>query len=182
MSAKTIFVFRRVTTGYYYCSTKNMKRTISGWFCLATFACACLAETNSPPSLTQADRDDICETVFKHYAKSGRFVTDLIFLCMPGVADPTDSFMTRFRDYQPKAEKVSMASRDDSPGRQVRHKVTRQAGAIVYIAELTTQTNGTVRVRMGYDIFALGGGNDSFVLSRSNSLWSVTQEIRGVVY
>jgi hypothetical protein len=158
-----------------------MKRILSLWFFLASIA-VCCATAGPPRSLTQADRDDICEAAFKYYGKSGGFRSDLMFLSMPGGIDPSDDFMKRFRDYQPKAEKKSMATHDGPPARQVRHKVTGQAGVVVYAGEPSMQTNGSVRVEMSYDMFSLGGGHNSLILSRSNAVWSVIEKIPGVVY
>ena len=152
------------------------------WFCLATLACGYLCGRTSAQSLPQADRDDICEIVFKHYGKFGGFQTDLIFLAMPDGLDPKDDFMARFRGYQPKAEKASRAYHAPSPSQQVRHKVTNKDGVIVHINNLTMLTNGTVQVDVRYDMFSLGGGTKSFILFRKDGRWSISQEIRGVVY
>src|ERR1035437_592052 len=161
-------------------SHKNNRSIV--WFCIVVLMCGCQRPPDSTLSLTQADRDDICELAIKRYANSGGFKSDMIFVALPDGLDPSDDFMSRFRDYQPKAEKASMAYHDNSASRQVRHKATNQAGALVRVHKLTMRMDGIVQVDLGYDMFALGGGNDSLILSRVDRGWSFKQEIRGVTY
>jgi hypothetical protein len=134
------------------------------------------------PALAEAEREDICEAAFKRLATSGMFAAgaeSVLFLAMPGGADPSGAFMARCRSRLPGAEKASMAYRTGDAARQVRHRVTDRPGWLLRVSEPVRLDAGRVRVEAGYDGWSLGAGSCTYVLVRRGGRWEIAEERRG---
>jgi hypothetical protein len=130
------------------------------------------------------DKDllDIYEIAFKKLAHSDLCETGVIFLEMPGGKDPDEQFMSRFRGYSPAAYISSLATRTETPARQVIHKITKQPGVIIGVRKADWISRNRVEVTIAYDKFSLGGGTYLYILERDGNSWKIVGEKLELVF
>jgi hypothetical protein len=128
------------------------------------------------PELTPADEDDIREAVFRyefaHNASGQQQNAKLYFLSVDKDKDPSDAFISRFKDHKPPVKKRSRATGEF----EVIDKETGERGLIFRATTIKQLSEDKVEVDGGYYEAGLSSSGNTYAVERKDHKWVVTKD------
>lgn len=127
--------------------------------------------------LTPADEDDTREAVFRyefaHNASGQQQNAKVYFLSLDKDKDPSDAFMSRFKDHKPPVKKRSQATREA----EVIDKDTGERGLIFRATAIKQLDENKVTVDGGYYEAGLSSSGNTYTVERIKHKWVVTKDL-----
>ena len=165
-----------------------MKRALFYCVVIISLAFAIVSCWSKIPAGQQKVEDDLRETIFLKQLKDLPEGTeeDLVYFIRiyrnEKETDPSDEFMVRLKNRQPKLKKYSQCYIDSSKGRAVFDKDTNQKGAILTVEEIKWLSNNKVDVSWSYYRAGKWGKRASEVYELRDNKWVFVETIRAWVF
>jgi hypothetical protein len=134
------------------------------------------SQTGTDLKLKPADEDDIREAVFRyefaHNASGQQQHAKVYFLSVDKDEDPSDAFMSRFKDHQPPVKKRSRATGEF----EVIDRDTGERGLIFRATTIKQLGEDKVEVDGGYYEAGLSSSGNTYAVARKDHEWVVTKD------
>ncbi len=126
----------------------------------------------SDPAL-RYEENDIREVVFRYQLEHWKS-TVVCLAVGKNPTDPSDEFMKRFDDHQPRLRKASECSTDGLKG--VTEKSTGKHGVVLRVTAIKWISDKKVEVTGGYYQDGLSASGNTYTVIKQKGLWKVAKD------
>ena len=153
---------------------RQVSCTIAFLICVSVNSSLCIPAAADSKSRA-AEQENIWEAVFRYQFKQH---SGVLCLSIPGkTSDPSDSFMSRFKDISPPVKKFSQFQRAKSHDSQrwFSDPKTGQPMTVLSVGKITWISDDHVQVKGGYYCGSLCAGGGIFDVVRQRGVWVVSK-------